>query len=179
MAILEGAAASAETPPLPSEAEAMELIESLANVDRAAAEWRDPAVIEGLWSIVEGSASPHLIRSAAHRLANTQDGPMAAASSAAEINAWTNGMNPDSQALLIRITAAELFFCRTTGVCGPGTPMGLLGDPWISNEHRWIVREAVLRDALPTRHWQAAERIAAAMQQRRAQAQADQRRSDG
>lgn len=179
MAVLIGSKASVEIPPPPSDTGALELIESLTHVRHDAPEWHDPAVIEGLWSIVEGSASPHLIRAAAHHLANTQDGPMAAASSAAEINAWTNGMNPDSQARLIRITAAELFFCRTTGVCGPGTPMGLLGDPWISDEHRWTGREAVLRDALPARHWQAAERIAAAMQQRRAQAQGDQRRSDG
>jgi hypothetical protein len=176
MTVLSGAAGSAETPPPPSEVEAVALIDSLRNVDHGSPEWQDQAVIEGLWSIVEDSASPYLIRSAAHLLANTQDGSLALSSSVAEINAWANGMNPASQARLIRITAAELFFCRATLVCGPGTPMGFLGDPWISDEHRWTGREAVLRDALPTRHWQAAEHIAAAMQQRRAQAQAAQRR---
>lgn len=164
---------------MPSQAKAKEVIDALTNLDPAAPEWNDQAVIDELWMIVDRSPSPYLIRSAAHLLANTRDGPMALAVAAAQVNAWTNGIDPDYQARVIRIVAAELFFCRATGVCGPGTPMGLLGDPWISEEHRWTGRETVLRDALPTRHWQAAEQIAMLMLHRRAQAIADQRRKGG
>lgn len=178
-AVLAGPARSEDWLPTPSQAAAKEVIDALTNLDPAAPEWNDQAVIDELWMIVDRSPSPYLMRSAAHLLANTRDGPMVLASAAAQINAWANGVDPESQARLIRITAAELFFCRATGLCGPGTAMGLLGDPWISEEHRWTGREAVLRDALPPRHWQAAEQIAMMMLHRRSQALADQRRKGG
>jgi hypothetical protein len=138
------------------------------NAIRAQAQSADPEEISQLslelWQKVAEKSSPTEMRKALLLLAELGSGPFRFAEGLGGLGSEGLGIfREESDVMLIRFAAAELYFCRVTGACGPSSMMSTVNGPWRSQEERYVGREAVIRSSLTPLQLRAAEEIVAAI----------------
>lgn len=117
-----------------------------------------------LWQKVGENRSPTELRNALLLLAELGDGPFRYAEGLGGLGSEGLGIfREESDLVLIRYAAAEMYFCRISGACGPSSMMGMLTGIWRSREERDGGREAVIRSSLTPLQLRAAEEIVMAI----------------